>query len=565
MAKRKVDVILKAHDQASKAFRSAGKSAGGLFKSFTKAFGGIQQLIAGVAVVAFAKKSIAAFGEQEKAARLLDDALATVGNTSALEAKRLEAFAASIQQVTEFGDETIMGLQALAIQMTGQTGPTIDRMTKSAIGMSRALGIDARAAMLLLAKAQKGEMSSLSRYGIILDETMTKQEKFNEVLKIGERQFNTYTKEGLDFGGQMEQIWNSLGDTAEIVGGKIARAFSEGADGSKSLLENIEDTITAINELMILEEKNANILNKYNQEADKEPGWLKKGWRGWTGWWQEVGDRWKGSSLPDLNATTTLFNDLLAESHAEYQKGLITLDEYIARKEKLAAEFDITGVSFRPSEYESPPEMAARELKAQAKAEAQAAAEEAERKANVEAAIQEGQAAAEEAMKKRLEAEAEAALKELELREEAKERKLEMERELAEEIEKLRIETTLEGHDQELELLAIKHRKELEAARQQGIDLDLVRQKQSLERQKLGQTAREPFGSGYTPLAALESRFLHDTTRQDSMPEQLRNLNEQTRQGVEYARTQAELLRQLKKNSDEELAQMQTDDQTVEL
>ena len=50
--------------------------------------------------------------------------------------------------------------------------------TKAALGLAKAYGIDVETAMRLIAKARVGETGSLKRMGIVLSDTMSKQERY---------------------------------------------------------------------------------------------------------------------------------------------------------------------------------------------------------------------------------------------------------------------------------------------------------------------------------------------------------------------------------------------------
>ena len=53
----------------------------------------------------------------------------------------------------------------------------------AAVGLAKVIDSDVKTAMMLLARATKGEFTLFSRYGIKLDETASAQEKFNQVFK----------------------------------------------------------------------------------------------------------------------------------------------------------------------------------------------------------------------------------------------------------------------------------------------------------------------------------------------------------------------------------------------
>lgn len=172
----------------------------------------------GAAVV----KSIQAYGEQEQAVAKLNQALANQGKYSEETSKELQNFAQAMQNVTTFGDETILMAQASLVAF-GLEGDELKKTTKAAMDLAAAKGIDLRAASELLGKAYAGETGMLSRYGIILGDNVPKAEKFSVALgKVNDM-----------FGGQAETMrnttlgaWaglqNAISDTQEEIGAFLA-------------------------------------------------------------------------------------------------------------------------------------------------------------------------------------------------------------------------------------------------------------------------------------------------------------------------------------------------------
>src|SRR5690606_38370605 len=119
------------------------------------------------------------------------------------------------------------------------SGEQLQEATRAAVGLSRRLKIDTTAAMRLVARAAVGDTAQLRRYGIVLEENLTPQEKFNELLNIGAESFVLAEGEAKTFGGRMQQVKNSLGDLMEDVGRQIAPAFGSLADNIKSVIPEV--------------------------------------------------------------------------------------------------------------------------------------------------------------------------------------------------------------------------------------------------------------------------------------------------------------------------------------
>ena len=218
MAKRQIDVLINARDQASKKFGKIGQATAGL----SKHFGGLKTAIAGAlgtaALIRFGKDVMAAYGRQEAAVKKLSDALGTVGVVTKAAMADMQKWAASIQQQTTIGDEAVLEMAAMGAAMGKLTGEGLQKATVAAIGLSRRLSIDTIAAMRLVSRAALGDTGSLKRYGIVLDMTSTTQQKFNELLKIGADAFVLAQGETNTFTGRVEQLKNTVGDIKEQIG-----------------------------------------------------------------------------------------------------------------------------------------------------------------------------------------------------------------------------------------------------------------------------------------------------------------------------------------------------------
>ena len=142
----------------------------------------------------------------------------------------MEAFAASMQKVTVLGDEAVLELASLGASLGKLSGQALKDATKAAIGLSAALGIDAISAMRLVSRAAIGDTATLARYGIKLSETLSPQEKFNELLRIGAQSFSLAEGQAKTFSGQVAQLGNAWGDVKEKIGEAlmpVAMAFIE--------------------------------------------------------------------------------------------------------------------------------------------------------------------------------------------------------------------------------------------------------------------------------------------------------------------------------------------------
>lgn len=186
-------------------------------------------------------EAVRLFGIQEKAERRLEDALRLAGDASRESAEDIKKFASQIQSMTTLGDEAVIEMAALGASLGKLSGQQLKDATTAAIGLSKALGVDTTAAMRLVSRAAVGDTAQLTRYGIKLDETLTDQEKFNQLLKIGATNFDIAKGEAQTFTGRLQQVKNVIGDVREEIGRMVASVVMDMIPSVKRLVVNIRD------------------------------------------------------------------------------------------------------------------------------------------------------------------------------------------------------------------------------------------------------------------------------------------------------------------------------------
>lgn len=236
-----VDIAIRARDEASRKFGHIGRSATGLSKVLKRVIIAAGAYFGAREIFRFAKESILAFGKQEIAVKHLTDALGNLGITSKDSIKDMQNFAKEIQQVTMIGDEVTLELASMGAAMGKLSGDTLKAATIAAIGLSKAYKIELEGAMRLVARAAAGDTTTLARYGIKLDQTMTKSEQFGQILEIGAKQFSLATGEIDTQEGAMAQLRNTWGDFKETIGEAIGRyipGFTHSFKIAKVVIEN---------------------------------------------------------------------------------------------------------------------------------------------------------------------------------------------------------------------------------------------------------------------------------------------------------------------------------------
>ena len=138
---------------------------------FSKIQGIIGRAFSFEEVITFGKNSLKAFMEQENAVNAYSSALRNLGFEYQARTREANAFASEMQKITKYGDEMTVSAMAQGIKL-GIDPSQIQQATKAAMVMAEKYGMDLPSAMMLLGRASQGQTQMLTRYGIVLDETL---------------------------------------------------------------------------------------------------------------------------------------------------------------------------------------------------------------------------------------------------------------------------------------------------------------------------------------------------------------------------------------------------------
>lgn len=229
------------------------------FSQVGLAISGVQQTIGLVrgAIDPF----ITASNVQEEAVSSLNAALRNTGLNVDLVSPKLQAYAAELQRITRYGDEQIISGTALAQNIGEFAEKTLPDVQKAAVGLAATYKIDLNTAFELIGRASKGQTQTLTRYGIVLDSTGSKEAQFAELLEKGAKGFNVAKEEAESGAGALEQYKNMLGDLQESLGdllkkalmpvvGTLSKGITTATNFFRSLTETpLERTIRELEEL----------------------------------------------------------------------------------------------------------------------------------------------------------------------------------------------------------------------------------------------------------------------------------------------------------------------------
>ncbi|MBW8002625.1 MAG: hypothetical protein FVQ80_11490 [Planctomycetes bacterium] len=205
------------------AVKSTRSSIGGLMGSFIS--------LKAIIIATFAYRAIQRFGkflgsltkmmdDQTKAVMLLGQNLASFGNYTKSTLSELEKLAAVLQKLQGVGDEEIMINMAL-LASYGATADEIRKLTPLLIDFAKAKNIDIKTSFDLAGKASVGYFGTLSRYGVILDATLSKEEKYAEFMKMLGVHTGTAAALTKTYEGKMILLGLTYGDMKEKMGSFI--------------------------------------------------------------------------------------------------------------------------------------------------------------------------------------------------------------------------------------------------------------------------------------------------------------------------------------------------------
>lgn len=210
--------------------------------------GGLQQ------VIAVGADLVASYKVQEQAVSNLEAVLAATGGTVGLTSQELQDMASSLQSVTTFGDEAIIGMNAVLLGFRSITGDQFTRTTEAILDMSQVMGQDLVSSANMVGKALDSPtqgMAALSRVGFVWTDQQREMVKAmeeagdlmgaqNVILDELEKAFGGAARAaGETATGSFDQLTNSLGDIKEQLGAITAEL-------SKDAIQKLLKTSTTV-------------------------------------------------------------------------------------------------------------------------------------------------------------------------------------------------------------------------------------------------------------------------------------------------------------------------------
>jgi len=205
-------------------------------------------------------------GIQEQAEKKLEVALG-------FSSKALLDHASALQEMTTFGDEAIIGVQAsLAAFIDNED--QIKLATQATLDLSVAMGMDLKAAGDLVAKTLGSSMNAMSRYGVEVKGAVGSTERLESLTNNVADLFGGQASAQADtMAGSIEQMKNSVGDAGEAIGellspsvikmSKILKSFAEDAVGFIDWFDGINTNEEVLDNFNEQTDKASRVLNEY--------------------------------------------------------------------------------------------------------------------------------------------------------------------------------------------------------------------------------------------------------------------------------------------------------------
>ena len=231
----------------------------------------------GIASAAYfgARGLISGFGSVIKLAGIQEQAEKKLEVALGFSSKALLDHASALQEMTTFGDEAIIGVQAsLAAFIDNED--QIKLATQATLDLSVAMGMDLKSAGDLIAKTLGSSMNAMSRYGVEVEGAVGSTERLESLTNNVAKLFGGQASAQADtMAGSIEQMKNSVGDAGEAIGellspavikmSKILKSFAEDAVGFIDWFDGINTNKEVLDNFNEQTAKAEETLNKYSE------------------------------------------------------------------------------------------------------------------------------------------------------------------------------------------------------------------------------------------------------------------------------------------------------------
>lgn len=256
---KKAEVRIEGKETVSKASKSARTGLGDLDKTVKKSSASMLKAGAaiGAAVVAFRTLNRVmndlqeAYYKQEQAETMFQAALRATGTEAEVSAKNIFKFASELQQITIYGDEAILSATSLLQSLAKLNEDGLKKIMPLMLDFSTGMKVDLNAAMSLVGKTLGSTTNALSRYGIVIDMTLSKEEKLAQLTEELQNKFGGMAEAIGDTAyGATVKLDKVIGDLKEQMGRTVAFGMKPFREALTEIVIKIIKVKTEINDAL---------------------------------------------------------------------------------------------------------------------------------------------------------------------------------------------------------------------------------------------------------------------------------------------------------------------------
>lgn len=207
------------------AIRNSDKSMG-TFASKMQAYGPMIGAAFVGAAAGFVTMSVKMAAAEEAVSRQTEALLKSQGLMWGSVSDELNLYMKDLERLTAYND-TDLQVAFNAMIAAGMTYTEAMENMNTVTSMSYSLNRDLNSMALLVGKAYNGQTGELSRYGIVLDESLDKTEKFAGLQKHVADNFADASERTDSLEGQIQTLNNEMSNFAEAMGAELIPATTE--------------------------------------------------------------------------------------------------------------------------------------------------------------------------------------------------------------------------------------------------------------------------------------------------------------------------------------------------
>jgi hypothetical protein len=249
-----VDLVTKLKD---KGFKDLQKNAKGSEKAIAALGKKLGTVFGAAALAKFAKDSVKAFLDDERAAKSLTRAIGNLG--LAFEDARVKKFISDLEKTSGVTDDTLRPAFQKLIQTTGSVTKS-QELLKLALDLSADGSVDLVTAASDLSRAYVGSTKGLKKYSLGLTDAELKGKSFAEIQKLLNERFSGQNAARLEtYQGKLDLLNVSFENFKETIGRDLITALErvsgdQGVGGTTSAIDKlgkeIGDAIVGTGELI---------------------------------------------------------------------------------------------------------------------------------------------------------------------------------------------------------------------------------------------------------------------------------------------------------------------------